>query len=177
MSSSVSKQSTSQPTPQILKIYAAIYEPSMGNYYHWAFALNNPVAEQWHLFQVIQDEEGGPFRPEYLHIDPETIERCLLPLIPLGEMDQGWLQTLINGITQISVPGLAAEWNCQDYVMEIWGIARQHNMVSGDVYETSYRRLFGIYGQDFGGREEQVAEEEEDERRIKSEEFVYDSDE
>lgn len=174
-------QSTSEPQPQTLNIYVAILEPLLGDYYEWAFALNNQETQQWHLFQVIQDRLYGPFRTQYSQIDPRTLQRCIQPLMPLGEMDQGWLWTLTSDIAQIRVTNLAVEWNSQDYVIIIWDIVGRHSMVAEEIYRTNRQCLFGIYRQNLGGAEEQFlsAEEELDELRIRfeAEEFTYDWDE
>ncbi|KAK4034958.1 hypothetical protein C8A01DRAFT_48787 [Parachaetomium inaequale] len=153
--------------PAYLNVYCAVYAPHFGNYYHWAFAISNPPADEWHLFEVAQDRADGPFRPEYRRVNPTNSDRCQLPLTLLGQMHSGWLSTLVEHISVSQVPGEAQSWNRQDYVMEIWEIMQQTGMVNfgGEVEDQ-------VLGDD-----EELEDGEEGEQRILSKEFVYDSSE
>lgn len=96
--------------------------PYFGNYYHWALALNKDGTDNWHIFQVVQETEGGPFSTSYLLTNPTRSARCLTPLTYLGKMHGDWWNTFNETIRLIQVPGEADSWNCQDYVIDVWDL-------------------------------------------------------
>ncbi|KAK4202986.1 hypothetical protein QBC40DRAFT_294359 [Triangularia verruculosa] len=53
------------------ELYCAIYTPHFGNFYHWAFTVFNGATREWHIFEVVQDEQDGPFRAERRLADPQ----------------------------------------------------------------------------------------------------------
>lgn len=175
--SSGSKSKSSETT--VLQLYCALYVPQFGNYYHWAFAINDETAQTWRVFEVVQDENDN-FRPNSLRGNPLRSDRCLQPLTWLGAIYANWLDVLESRIRDIRVPGEALSWNCQDYVMEIWDIVGEHEMVDRQTYEHGRQNMMPYYGQDYGGQEEELEEmeelEEADAPRVLSEEFIYDSD-
>ncbi|RKU46413.1 hypothetical protein DL546_005731 [Coniochaeta pulveracea] len=88
-------------------LYCAIYVPRAGNYYHWAFVVNDQTIQMpWHIFQVTQDEHDN-YHPSYLQVDPMASDRCMLPLPHLGKMHPAWFETLAARIGAIQVPGEA----------------------------------------------------------------------
>ncbi|KAG7123534.1 hypothetical protein HYQ46_009814 [Verticillium longisporum] len=165
----------------LVDLYCAIYTPHFGNYYHWAFATHNQATSQWHLFQVVQDEQDGPFRPEGRQTNPTNSERCHQPLTFLGQMHPGWWDTLVQQIGMIQVPGEGLGWNCQDYVMDIWDALQAGQMIDELTWYEGREEMLPYYGQDFGGdadeESEEYEEQEEQEGQVMSQEFVYDSSE
>ncbi|RDA91391.1 hypothetical protein CP533_6915 [Ophiocordyceps camponoti-saundersi (nom. inval.)] len=176
---------------QLVDLYCAIYMPVFGNYYHWAFAMNHRQTRRWHLFHVIQEEEGGPFTRNERQVDPSSSSSCLQPLNHLGQMRiecWGWL---IEAVPAIVVPGVAEPWNCQDYVIEIWELLLEYGVIDEAAWNHGYQAMLPYYGQDFGDQGENDYDEYEDEEdgedgedgddgeggeRILSEALVYDSD-
>lgn len=171
----------SQESIAYLELYGAVYEPRSGNYYHWAFVIKDPATRPpWHIFEVIQDEYDN-YHPNYLQRDPTSTRRCHEPITYLGKMHPNWLETIVGRVQGIRVPGEVAQWNCQDYVMEIWDIVGECGMVEQETYEQGRLKMLPYYGQDFGGQGEveEAYEEEEEEGKslhVLSDEFVYDSD-
>lgn len=188
-----SKKGSRDDEQTYIELYCAIYTPEFGNYYHWAFATHNQQTRQWYIFEVVQDEQDGPFSPEQHQTDPRNSRRCHRPLTPLGFMDPGWWDTLIQQIGTIQVPGEAASWNCQDYVMEIWDIMRFDGMIDDNTWYGGRENMLPYFGPDFGGADggadddgggEGGGEEEGNEgpegrggRGPLSEEFILDSSE
>jgi hypothetical protein len=172
-----------------LQLYCASYSPYFGNFYHWAFSVFDPASEQWHVFEVIQDVENGPFRPEHRPVNPQKSIRCRRPLTLLGHMDPGWWDILVQQIGTISVPGEAESWNCQDYVIEIWEVMMESGMVDHQTWYNGKETMMAFYGQDFGGGDEEgegeYEYEDEDDQgqgaqgdgRVLSAEYVLDSSE
>ena len=165
-----------------ISLYCVISTPFFGNFYHWDFATYDPNTQQWFVLGVVQEEEDGPFNYEKRYQNP--LDTTPGRLLFLGQVRPVCRDTLMRDIGLIQVPGEAASWDCQDYVMEIWEIVREYKMVDDDRWWESRRKMVRYFGQDFGGedseREESEVEEDEDdqegrERRILSEEFVYDS--
>ncbi|KAG6056233.1 hypothetical protein E4U32_005832 [Claviceps aff. humidiphila group G2b] len=157
-----------------------MYQPqsSEGNFYHWAFAMKQAVKSgkhRWQIFQVVQEKPDKPYKRDMLQVDPTSSTTCLKPLTLLGQMTADYWDWLIEAVQEIPVPGETNSWNCQDYVLEIWEL-----LLDG------YDRMLICYGQDFGGgqetdgteesEEEEAVEENDGERKVLSEEFVYDSD-
>ncbi|RDA84579.1 hypothetical protein CP532_1127 [Ophiocordyceps camponoti-leonardi (nom. inval.)] len=169
---------------QAVNLYCAVYMPVLGNYYHWAFAMNHRQTRRWHIFQVIQEEEGAPFIRNECQADPNSSASCLRPLKYLGQMRVECWDWLIQAVPAIAVPGVAASWNCQDYVMEIWELLLDYGVIDEAAWNHGYRAMLPYYGQDFGdqGGEHEGEEDGEDERggeaggRVLSEAFVYHSD-
>ena len=106
----------------------------------------------------------------------------------MGQMHSGWLDTLVEQVPNIPVPGEAQSWNCQDYVLEIWDFMLQVGMIDQVTWTQGKEVLMPYFGQDFGGEaeDEEIGAGEEDEeeeadeegqRQVLSEEFVYDSSE
>ncbi|KJZ69839.1 hypothetical protein HIM_10767 [Hirsutella minnesotensis 3608] len=163
-------------------LYCAIYVPAFGNYYHWAFAMNHRQTRRWHLFQVIQEEQGGPFIRNQRQVDPSSSASCLQPLNYLGQMRVNCWDWLIQAVPAIAVPGEAESWNCQDYVMEIWELLLENGVIDEAAWNHGYQAMLPYYGQDFGDQGGHDYDEHEDEDdgegggRILSEAFVYDSD-
>ncbi|KAM6508374.1 hypothetical protein FALCPG4_018241 [Fusarium falciforme] len=166
---------------EFLNLYCAMYTPRFGNFYHWAFALYRPSTQTWLLLEVTQEDPESPFVPEARQVDPRSSRRCLQPLTYLGQMNAGWMESLEEMVEQIPVPGEAASWNCQDYVMDIWEAMLGYGMIDQDTYNEGYNRMLPYYGQDFGGEEEEnegmeyEESHEEQEGEYKSAEFVEDS--
>ncbi|KAK3175439.1 hypothetical protein K4F52_010269 [Lecanicillium sp. MT-2017a] len=167
----------------ILNLYCAIYTPHFGNYYHWAFAVSDLAGVDWHIFEVVQDVQDGPFTPAHRMVNPMNSRRCRQPLIYLGQLHVGWWETLVNNIYEMR-PGEALSWNCQDYVMEIWDMMCSVGMIEQSTWQYGRAAMMPYYGQDFGDdgdEEDDTYEEGHDEeqsgRRILSEEFVLDSSE
>jgi hypothetical protein len=125
-------------------------------------SINNSATDKWSTFQVVQEIEDGPFQPERVDVDPSNVMNCL-PLVHLGQMDAGWCSSLINGIGRIPVPGEAASWNCQDYVMEIWEMMRNMGMVDEEAWSIGKAAILIYYRQDYGESEGEDHEELEDE--------------
>ncbi|KAK0724022.1 hypothetical protein B0T21DRAFT_423400 [Apiosordaria backusii] len=46
--------------------------------------------------------------------------RCRQPLTFLGQMYGDCWDTLVEQIRSVQIPGEAVEWNCQEYVIDIW---------------------------------------------------------
>lgn len=167
---------------QATDLYCAVYTPTFGNYYHWAFAMNHRPTRQWQLFQVIQEEEGGPFIRNQREVNPSNSSRCLQPLL-LGRMPASRWDWLIRKVPTIPVPGEGESWNCQDYVVEIWELLR--GVIGEAAWNEGYQEMLSYYGQDFGDQGENEGGEENYEEdddgtegggKILSQEFVYDSD-
>lgn len=55
----------------------------------------------------IQDIQDGSFRAEQLPTNPTNLNRCIQPLMFLGEMHRDWWNTFVNNIGLIPVPGEA----------------------------------------------------------------------
>lgn len=170
-------------------VFCAIYNPldGAGNYYHWALALNERGTSNWSIFQVVQAVADGPYTVDYREANPMNSRRCLQPLTYLTTIQGGWWGTLANLVNQIQVPGEAASWNCQDYVIDIWGGMYNEGIITQDTYNSGMEAMTPYYGPDFGGEpdveeeEEAVYDDEEYEEegqgiQPRSEEFVYDSD-
>ncbi|KPM45598.1 hypothetical protein AK830_g981 [Neonectria ditissima] len=87
-------------------------------------------------------------------------------------------KTMIN---QIPVPGEAALWNYQDYVLEIWDAVLGMGAIGEITWQAGRDDLMLYYGPVQNDQDENVEEEEEraDEvgqaRQYQSAEFVYDS--
>lgn len=182
--SSKARSSKGKPAKQTdpeIDVSVAVYWPRWGNYYHWAFVLQNSYTAEWDVYEAAQDEEDGPYYPNHLSVNPTNSRRCLLPLVPLVSLDLIHKPTIDGIISEMRVPGQAAAWNCQDYVMDIWEVMYMFEMVSLEEYEYARERLMQFYGQDFGGMSPASIEEEEEEAResepgrVLSDEFVYDS--
>lgn len=65
---------------QVVDLYCALYPPQFGNYYHWAFAMNQNAKKRWRIFQVVQEEVDGPFIRNQRQVDPRSSSTCLQPL-------------------------------------------------------------------------------------------------
>ncbi|GJN70096.1 hypothetical protein PLICBS_004148 [Purpureocillium lilacinum] len=175
----------------LLKLWCAIYYPQFGNYYHWAFAVSDTADSAWHIFEVTQEVQDGPFTAVHRRTNPTRSQRCVQPLTYLGQMHEGNLSPMINQIRQITVPGEALSWNCQDYVIEIWDALLGAGIVSPETWQSGRAQMLQYYGQDFGGSggdesgvsygyggyEGYEDDDQDGNQRIVSEEFVYDSDE
>ncbi|PHH88081.1 hypothetical protein CDD83_8029 [Cordyceps sp. RAO-2017] len=172
-----------------LGVYCAIYQPHSGNYYHWALAVVHAKSGQWHTFEVVQDQQDGPYRAQCRQTNPLDSRRCLQPLIILCALDENWWGTLMAAIGSIPVPGEGLYWNCQDYTLDIWQSMLEQGMIDHETWYKGREDMMSYYGQDFGGQdaddsEDEVEDDEEgvtqagqERRRILSEEYVYDSDE
>lgn len=181
------KHSKKSNRDSLLDLWCAIYNPHMGNYYHWAFVVSNPAekkeSERWHIFEVTQERGEGPFTPQYRRKNPLSSTRCHRPLVTLGQMHSGWWNPMLEAIRQIPV-GEPVFWNCQDYVLEIWETLAEHGMISHETWEEGKNLMIPYYGQDFGerGANEGYSFEDQDEdpgegsSRVLSDEYVYDSD-
>ncbi|KAG6262109.1 hypothetical protein E4U49_003361 [Claviceps purpurea] len=175
---------------QAVDLYCTIYPPQFGNYYHWAFAMNQGAKKRWETFQVVQEEEDGPYIRNRCQVDPRNSSTCPQPvrLIFLGQMHAKSWDWLIEAIQDIPVPGEAASWNCQDYVLEMWALLLEAGEIDDATWSYSHNLMLPYYGPDFGGQEEHHLDEYEEEeaeeqdgedggeRKVLSEEFVYDSD-
>jgi len=162
---------------EYFNMYCAVYTPEFGNYYHWALAAE--VDGNWSIFHVVQAFEGASFGAEMRQTNPRNSNRCHR-LVSLGEIHRGWWNGFLTGVASIPVPGDAVSWNCQDYVMDIWGLMWAEGMITAEMYSTGRTNMIPFYGQDFGGDEEHEEEEEEEaeqQRPPVSDEYVYDSDE
>jgi hypothetical protein len=169
---------------QCCNIYCAVYTPEFGNYYHWALAVYKIATREWHIFQVVQETEGAAFSANHRRANPTDSRRCRQPLTYLGRMHIGWWSTLREKIRMIQVPGEAVSWNCQDYVMDIWSVMKYFEMITDETWQTGKESMMPYYGQDYGGEDEDEEEDEEayedndgEEDRILSAEYIDDSDE
>lgn len=155
----------------------AIYRPAEGNYYHWAFVAYVIETQQFHLFEVTS-QDGQPFQYTYRQTDPESSIRHE-GSIPLAAVSQDWLRTVANTAQGIPVPGEGTEWNCQDYVMELWEALYQGGVVGLDEYENGRSYVMPFYGPDYGGGaddgDELMEEVEEESRVVRSEAYARDS--
>ncbi len=75
------------------------------------------------------------------------------------------VDTLIEKIGMIQVPGEGDSWNCQDYVMDIWDVMRCFGMIDNDTWEVGKVRMMPDFGQDFGGSEDEEDSTDVDERQ------------
>ncbi|OBS16508.1 hypothetical protein FPOA_12832 [Fusarium poae] len=170
-------QSHQSETGGAFELYCAIYQPRSGNYYHWAFAMYRPDLG-WGVFEVVQDEEDGPFRAVYRQTDPRSSLRCL-PLIPLGYIHPDHAQGLAGHINGIQVPGESALWNCQDYVLEIWDLVLEVGAIDEYTRDGGRIALMPYYGPiqeaDDGENGEGSEDENDQPRQYQSAEYVYDS--
>ncbi|GAB0133705.1 hypothetical protein EsDP_00002104 [Epichloe bromicola] len=147
---------------QVVDLYCALYPPQFGNYYHWAFAMNQNAKKRWRIFQVVQEEENGPFKRNQRQVDPRSSSTCLQPLSFLGQMHTDYWDWLIEA-----------------------ALLLEAGAIDDAAWSYGYNLMFPYYGQDFGGQEghhfdeyeeEEAEEEDNGGRRILSEEFVHDSD-
>ncbi|KAI1271421.1 hypothetical protein F5Y07DRAFT_392758 [Xylaria sp. FL0933] len=180
------KKDTSQKSQRFeensdLVLFCAIYSPATGNYYHWAFAIFDQIKE-WHLFQVVQTVENGPFHADQRHVDPHKSIRCI-EVVNLGKMRASLLPYFRNNVIKISVPGESYHWNCQDYVFDIWEMMKDKGMIDIPTWSEGMDALKPYYGPDYGGGDEEDYEDDNEdieddgnELNIVSEEFVNDSD-
>ncbi|KXH55419.1 hypothetical protein CNYM01_14296 [Colletotrichum nymphaeae SA-01] len=176
------KDSKDDGTKYIASLHCAIYTPHFGNYYHWAFATHDQSTRQWNVFEVVQDEEDGPFRAQCLQTNPANSRRCITPIINLCIIHSGWLETLFSQIPEIPVPGEGLSWNCQDYVIDIWDTAFACGAIDEGTWYAGKQEMLRYYGQDFGqdgeggeDEEHEGDEGEEGQGGPLSEEFVFDS--
>lgn len=128
-----------------IEIYGAVYTPAFGNYYDWALAMYNPSTNAWLVFQVTQEPDGGPFVPQITQRDPRSAPRCITPLMSLGYVEEAWMVQLEQLIYGIQVPGEAASWNCQDYVLEIWEAMMECGMISSDTWQAGRDSMMPYY--------------------------------
>ncbi|KAI0399464.1 hypothetical protein F4802DRAFT_612135 [Xylaria palmicola] len=181
------RKSEKESSDAYVDLYCAIYAPSGGNCYHFAFVTFNPEEGRWSIFEAVRNVANGPLRPHRLEIDPRNSVRCL-PLESLGRMNAGWVPTFIDAVGGITVPGEADSWNCQDYVMEIWKMMLDMGMIDERTWSTGKATMLRFYGPDFGGDERRVHKKLEDEKNDNdniekgpkgryplSEEYVFDS--
>jgi len=167
---------------RFLDLYLAVKRPLQGNFYHWGFVVRDKERE-WHFFQVVQDVMDGPYRREFLRENPEDSQRCLRPLTSSGQLHPDWWDQLVQGLGRVLVPGEGESWNCQDYVMDIWDMLYDAQMISHDVWVMGKANMMPFYGADVcwdaeveGGDGGDVHEEEpRDSRQFRSAQFVYDS--
>ncbi|KAI0390879.1 hypothetical protein F5Y17DRAFT_38026 [Xylariaceae sp. FL0594] len=168
-------------------IYCAIARPHFGNYYHWALALHDTANDKWETFHVVQATEDGPFERKKMEEDPRKAMDCVF-FLRLGQIAARRCACLSRSITGIPVPGEGALWNGQDYVMDIWEMARDSRMVNEETWYEGKRAVLPYYGPDYGGQmndsgsqdEEREKEEEHGDASGNktfplSEEYVYDS--
>ncbi|KAG6215061.1 hypothetical protein E4U34_005887 [Claviceps purpurea] len=175
----------------VVELHCAMYRPqsSKRNFYHWAFAIKQAVKSgkhRWQIFQVAQEKPDSPYKRNMRQVDPTSSTTCLKPLTLLGQMTADYWDWLIEAVEEIPVPGEADSWNCQDYVLEIWELLLDEGAINKDTWTEGYDPMLTCYGQDFGGgqdtygtdesEEDEAVDENDGERRVLSEEFVYDSD-
>jgi hypothetical protein len=181
-----SKKQSTREHQQTLNLWCAIYTPHFGNYYHWAFAVSDQANGDWHIFEVVQEEQDGPFTPVHRQANPANSARCHQPLTFLGQVPTGQWATLFESIRTQGI-GEALDWNCQDYVLEIWDSLQISGVIDHASWEWGRSQMLPFYGQDFGnqgddedddeddGEDDDGDEDEQGERQILSEEFIDNS--
>ncbi|KAH7108678.1 hypothetical protein B0J13DRAFT_165771 [Dactylonectria estremocensis] len=167
-----------------IELYCAVYTPRSGNHYHWAFVMYHSELG-WCLYEVVQQVDDGPFTAVFRQTDPRSSSRCL-PLIHLGSMHADYARQLPAAINGITVPGEAAMWNCQDYVLEIWDAVLGIGAIDEVIWGAGRDNMIPYYGpiQDNDNNEDEGEDEDEEgsddgegqTRQYQSAEFVYDSD-
>ncbi|KAM0539969.1 hypothetical protein ACHAO7_011648 [Fusarium culmorum] len=165
-------------TDQVMDLYCAVYQPRVGNYYHWAFAMHRPDLG-WAIFEVVQDVDDGPFRTAIRDVNPSSSARCL-PLVPLARIYSSYAQNLASQIREIPVEGRPALWNCQEYVLEIWDLVWQLGAIDQNTYEVARQNLMPYFGpiqeEDDEYEHEEVPDEDDNQpRQYQSAEFISDS--
>ncbi|KAF5020566.1 hypothetical protein F66182_7398 [Fusarium sp. NRRL 66182] len=179
------KRSGRRDNRALVDVYCAIYNPHLGNYYHWALAINHQTTRGWLLFEVIQDVHDGPFEAVMRETNPASSASCHQPLLLIGQIDAEWTNTLVTAIGEIQVPGEGLSWNCQDYVLEIWRVMLNYGMITHHTWQDGHNAMLPYYGQDFGEQNQDQEDERDEEYEDSSEEhdgefpsaeFVYDSD-
>jgi hypothetical protein len=116
-------------------LYIAVYEPSEGHYYHWAFAIYDSSAEastEWCLFEAVRLNRTS-FNTVARQIDPRTSSRCL-PLHYVGAVYRSSLNDIIGIIQSIRAPANNANWDCQNYVTQICRELVDGGFVDADDY-------------------------------------------
>ncbi len=69
---------------------------------------------------------------------------------------------LVENIDRIPVPGEGLSWNCQDYVIEIWEMMYNNDMINQEIYDGGRVNMMPYYGPDFGGERDSNGDEVED---------------
>ncbi|KAI0888289.1 uncharacterized protein GGS22DRAFT_155519 [Annulohypoxylon maeteangense] len=186
-------QSSSQHARDHLTINTAIFTPLEGNYLHWSLVIHDCDAQEadaWHIWEVAQEHPFAPYKANYIRVDP-TRETRFRHLVRMGTVPRGRLNEIQAAVraADAAEEERAAQWNCQDYVFEVWENIWRDGLVTEETYYAARDELLDYYGPGASGpgedgdeneaeeNEEERDEEAEKPRRILSEEFVYDSDE
>ncbi|KAJ9612830.1 hypothetical protein H2204_014873 [Knufia peltigerae] len=96
------------------KLYAAIYNPRMGNYKHFALYLKN--GEEDTIYEAIGD---WPNFEHNIIVNSSPLKTTrFLAMMLVGEINQAEVPTVKRILEQARVDNETVHWNCQDVVVE-----------------------------------------------------------
>lgn len=162
---------------QLLTLHAAIYQPIKGNFDHWALAVEDKQQKVWNIFEVIRANDQDPFERNRSNANPNNTNK-LRWLIELGEVDRRHFETIEDCVNDVPITDVAADWTCQDYVMEAHDKIHSKDLISEDLYHKKHADLLKLFNKN-GSSDEDSQDEEEDEeekpRQYKSAEYAHSS--
>ncbi|KAI9732517.1 MAG: hypothetical protein M1834_003852 [Cirrosporium novae-zelandiae] len=94
-------------------LYVAMYQPTEGNYEHWALYLEN--GPEHTIYEIVG--EWPSFRPNVKLARPSNTNRHKRSILvySIGLSD---IVAFQGAVASVRLDNLASEWNCQDYVIE-----------------------------------------------------------
>lgn len=95
------------------KLYIAIYQPTEGNYKHWALYLEN--GSEHSIFEVIGSHPN--FERNVVSGKPQSTSRHRKNILVAKIRNQD-VEELKTYMANVKVDNETALWNCQDYVIE-----------------------------------------------------------
>ena len=121
-----------------IDIYIAVYKPSQGVYYHWVLALrisSSSKSGAWQLFEAIR-KTSTSFAIMRRMVDPSRSHHChgLHHVVSLRNV---CLSDVLELVKAVKVPHHDAQWNCQDYVVDICDALVQNGFVNELHYLTT----------------------------------------
>ena len=154
-----------------IRFFIAVYKPSTGYFYHWAFAMFNSMASKWAVYEVTRKASSKGFRAICLPADP-TKCAWLECLVPLGKVDAAKLAVVRSVITSVPVPGGRPTEKWYEYAIDISSSLDRAGCIDADVLARATEAVQTYRGkqeEDFGACRARRP-------KIQSEEFVYDTD-
>ena len=182
-----------------VKLFVCIDNPVEGNYFHWSFYVHDATASgcsQHQVFDVRGEVDWIAGRQHYQTAvstrDPAESSAHKTNIL-VGRLDREQLPTLIKAIKTVEADNETANWDCQDYVIEILDALGNAELIGGTPdYDQIKRKIKWMRGSvDLTRRrvegydpddpwaatpetsdEESDAEEEQQPKTFQSDEFV-----
>lgn len=96
------------------KLFVAFYRPRYGNYQHWALYIES--GQEHFIFEVIG--QHPIFKRNVVMADPKR-SRSLRQLLFVAMICDDDIERVKSAAQDVSVDNQTAEWDCQDYVLDI----------------------------------------------------------